>query len=577
MGVDARTRIGVAALMVALWLGAQGAWPLAVLVLVLTAAWLRRPAGTSGAYGTARWADDADLRDAGMLGDTGLILGRFGKRLLRLPSVTHGMVVASSGAGKSVSWLVPNLLLGWDGPCVIFDPKFELLGLTGEARRRRGHALAVLDAFAASGQAGQGLNPLARLDPDSPQLLEEAKALANATIVRAAEGDRDPHWNNVSEMVLTLFIAWVVYKGRPSERSLQTVAELVADAKAYQGTLVLIQQSDACGGMLRRMAHQVGRLEGKELNSVMSTLATHLEFLNSPQVAAHTACTAEESFDAHRLVAGEKLTLYIGAPADKLRAYARLLRLQLTTVLRAFTRAGPDRHRSPCLFLIDETSQLGPMDLLSDAVTLLRGYGVKMIFFFQSTGQIAEVFPGEKGKTFRSNVDLAQFWAARDIDTAEEISRRLGETTVAVESVNEGDGYSTSEVNGFSPGGQPQWSWNSGSTVSETGRRLLKAEEVLTLPDDASILFVRNLPPICAKLVKYYRDKEFAGGHLGWKTLVGVAVLALVAWAVWNAWETQDTRPRLPEWPTPALQPAPGFPPNEPLPVAPPQKNEPGA
>ena len=47
--------------------------------------------------------------------------------------------------------------------------------------------------------------------------------------------------------------------------------------------------------------------------------------------------------------------------------------------------------------------------------------------------------------------------------------------------------------------------------MSEKGRRLLTPDEVLRLPMDEQLLFVRGRHPIRARKLDYLRDGEFAG------------------------------------------------------------------
>jgi type IV secretion system protein VirD4 len=47
----------------------------------------------------------------------------------------------------------------------------------------------------------------------------------------------------------------------------------------------------------------------------------------------------------------------------------------------------------PTLLVIDELAQLGPLPLIKQAVTLLRGYGVRCALFLQSMSQLRGLWP----------------------------------------------------------------------------------------------------------------------------------------------------------------------------------------
>jgi type IV secretion system protein VirD4 len=45
------------------------------------------------------------------------------------------------------------------------------------------------------------------------------------------------------------------------------------------------------------------------------------------------------------------------------------------------------------LFLLDEASQLGSLDLLPQAISLLRGYGLQVWTFWQDLSQLIKLYP----------------------------------------------------------------------------------------------------------------------------------------------------------------------------------------
>jgi type IV secretion system protein VirD4 len=352
-------------------------------------------------------------------------------------------------------------------------------------------------------------------------------------ILRPSEGDKDPHWNNNSELILVTFICYVAVFAKPELRHLQTVIDLVSDTGSFEGALSRMKSSDVCGGFLARNAGQILQIPGEERGSTLSTLFEHVAFLGSPLIKEFTTCGANESFNPDTLVYGG-VSAYYGLPADQLRVLNRLSRLVLTSVFLAFMRAGPSRSRWFCAWL-DEIAQLGPLPILEDAVVLLRGYGVKTICFFQSVGQVSDIFPKEKAKTYLGNLDATLFFKPNDYETADEISKRAGDATISICNYNANNGRSQSYSSGAN-NSSSTYGTNSGSGWSsqELGRRLLKPEEVLQAPANSVFLFTRHLPPIFAWKVNFFKDKEFAPVRSrGTTKLIKCAmVMALVIWAL---------------------------------------------
>ena len=106
------------------------------------------------------------------------------------------------------------------------------------------------------------------------------------------------------------------------------------------------------------------------------------------------------------------------------------------------------------------------------------------------------------------NIATQQYYGINSYETAEAISKRIGEQTIAVTTVGDNDGTSYSGGSGNSSG-QHGRSSGSNVSVSETSRRLLKEEEILTLADDVALVFHKNYPVILAERIKYYSDPAF--------------------------------------------------------------------
>ena len=181
------------------------------------------------------------------------------------------------------------------------------------------------------------------------------------------------------------------------------------------------------------------------------------------------------------------MTLYLILPPERLVSLAPLMRMWVATVLRVLTRGLPSEH-NPVLFLLDEAGHLGHIQTLEDAVTMLRGYGIRVWFFFQSLGQLRKAF-GERADVFLDNIDTQHYFGINAYESAEAISKR------------------------------------SSLTYSETGRRLYKPEEVIGLPEDIALVFHRNLPVVPVQLLRYYDAPEFKRGRTGAARGVGIAAI----------------------------------------------------
>lgn len=511
-------------------------WPLSgIVVPALVIAAFRRQRAALTTLGSARWADESDLRAAGMLAaDSGLILGkiktsrRIGAamesvlaqrtssqhacdeflRLLqkprwetvRLPQGIHTSVFAPSGVGKGVSCVIPFLLECRES-CVVIDFKGENARLTAEHRRTvLGHQIVLLDPYHVVTVNSDCFNPLEAMTASNANAIDDCNDLGKALVVRSPD-EKEPHWNDSAEAWIAAMLATVVaYGDMGDSRSLQTVRDLFSTPERLEMALRLMRESPTWDGMLARMGGQLAHFVEREKSSTLSTVARHLRFLDTPAIAA---ITRHSSFDPAALLNG-KLTIYLILPAEHMRAQAGLLRMWLSSLLRAVVRGGVQSHRR-VHFVCDEAASLGSLDVVEDAVDKYRGYGVRLQFYFQSLGQLKKCFPNGQDVTLLSNTTQV-FFGVNDTTTADLVSTRLGEQTIVVESGGTSNGTSWQHSSGGQSSQSSTHSYNRSKNWQPQARKLLKPEEVIALPPDVAITFVPGLPPICTRLLRYYEE-----------------------------------------------------------------------
>ena len=527
-------------------IGMQLPVPLVLIVAGVALNRLRRVARSGWSHGTARLADLSVLIRSRMLGSSGLILGTTGimprpsfweglcglwssrnpadiasylflyalggskwvsDRMIRIHAFTHLATFAPTGRGKGISVLIPNLL-SYTQSCVVTDPKGELFQCTSKHRHKRfGHRIIRLDPYGICGSGSDRLNPLDFIDDKRSDFLDQCRVLADLLIFQSGK-EVEPYWNEAARSVLTAFIAFVcACEDNPEKRNLDTVRDLVSSRRGYTKALEIMQQVESHGGVIQRLGHMLTWHVDRELGSVLSNVQRHTEFLDSPII---TRNTCSSSFNPMTLRTGQA-TIYLCLPHDKLETTAPLMRTWIGIILQTITRGIPS-ERNPVLFFLDEAAHLGKIRRLENAVTLMRGMGIRLWFFFQSLHQLQECY-GEKAKIILDNIDTQQFFAINDVDNAEAISKRIGDATISVVShgKNSGSSWQRGESGHQSSSSSDGWSTN----VSDTGRRLFQASELITLPEDVALIFHRNMPVIAAHLIKYYNHPSFRGGGTG--------------------------------------------------------------
>ena len=499
----------------------------------------RRRGRASGSYGTARLSGLHDLLAGRLLCRRGLTLGRTGRTarpsrgralrallwpgvpsewavrqfcsaffrsrregdFIRINDFVHLATFAPAGGGKSVSTLVPNLL-SYEGNCVVIDPKGELYKLTAKHRRERfGHRVVRLDPAALMGPGADKFNPFYWIDPRSKDFIGQCRDIANMMVVRTGQ-EHDQHFNDASENAIAAFIAYIcALEGNPAARNLRGMRTQLAARANYEAALEVMRQHPGFHGVLEQLSQSMSWHVDRELGSVMSTVQRHTKVFDEPLV---DDATCGNTFDPRELRTG-KMTIYLIVPGERLVVWAALLRVWLGCLLRIITRGQPT-ERNPVLFLVDECAHIGRMQALQDAFTLLRGSGIRMWVFFQSLEQLKQCF-GDHAGTVLDNIATQQYYSINSYTTCEELSKRMGDETVMIRT----DSGNRSVSTPYGGEGKSPVNRTSGTSysTSEIARRLLKPEEILTLPEQTAIVFHKNHYVILCNKIKYYADRSF--------------------------------------------------------------------
>nr|WP_246195388.1 type IV secretory system conjugative DNA transfer family protein [Paracoccus litorisediminis] len=477
-------------------------------------------------HGSARFSSKAE-RAALARGD-GLLIGRDADtgRLLRYDGPAHLITLAPTRAGKGVGTIIPNLLTA-NRSMLVIDPKGENARITARARQKFG-SVHVLDPFGVTGLPAAAYNPLDRLTPDSPDLGEDAAALAEALVMDPPGQVSEAHWNEEAKALLSGLIMFVACHETPERRSLAALREyLTLPPERFRELLELMQQSDAAYGLIARAANRFLGKADREAASVLSNAQRHTHFLDSPRITAAMG-HSDLRFAGLR---HEVTTIFLVLPPNRLDAYSRWLRLLVSEALQDIARdaetltnaqsaSEPRREAAPAsaplashnpetavqrptqrlcaplptptLFLLDEFAALGRLEAVERAMGLMAGYGIQLWPILQDMSQLKDLY-GTRASTFIANAGVQQVFGVNDLETARWLSQSIGQETTAYRSVSQKPG----ELDSL--------------TTSVTGRDLLTPDEIMQLPPEAQLLRIQSQPITAARKLRYYADPEFSG------------------------------------------------------------------
>jgi len=318
----------------------------------------------------------------------------------------HVAVIAPTGAGKGRNLLIPVLLTN-PSPAIVLDVKGELAAVTARYRREEmGHEVVVLDPWGITGlEAGQ-FNPLDCLSDDEDDLADEAYAFSQLLVDQSGVL-KEAYWDESASATVSGMMVHLRSKANDSKPA--TMAQiwrmLTSDDVVYNLATLL----DSTKGMHPYAYAQFAGLCGLSADvtrsCILSVIQQHVRLFGSMPVQRATERT---SFDLDLVRRGDPLTIYIAVPPMKLKSHAALFRLWLSSLLNVICERR-SQPKSNTLFLVDEVAQLGRMQQIRQAVTLMRGYGLRCMLFLQSYAQLKEMYPTDHETLFENCGTLLTF------------------------------------------------------------------------------------------------------------------------------------------------------------------------
>lgn len=234
-------------------------------------------------YGKTIWWDDT----------------RIGGRHIGTNSEQHVVLLGLSGAGKSSTCLMGNILR-WNGGVIAVDFKRELSRVCAE-RRSKYAPVYVLDPY---GDETAYWNPLRDIDPDSPTARAELSRLCQALIIQAKHtSDTGDHFNDTTKITIR-GVAGYATTLPEEQRSLPSVFDLIkfgrvggkkVDQEAIRQLVVDMGQCTACGGVAMEAASLLKSMSPNELSGLFSTLSRSIDFLNEHSI--RRVMTGKSSFN----------------------------------------------------------------------------------------------------------------------------------------------------------------------------------------------------------------------------------------------------------------------------------------
>ena len=469
-------------------------------------------------HGSSRWSNWDDLKRSGLLNqENGIYIGKYSKPgrhesyLLRDNSDTHAIVVAPTGSGKGVGLVIPNLLT-WKGSVIVHDLKGENYNITSGFRKNGlGQNVFKFDPSCEDG-SGARFNPLSEIRKGLYEV-KDTQAIVDMIVDPKGEG-KPSHWDKTADAFLCGVILHVLYSSpnktltgvlhalsNPNRDIDELLVEMTRTHHDPQGLQDWkdpdTQKSTKIHPVIASIAQEMRSKEKPERSGVVSTASSFLSLYRDPLIARNTS---KSDFSINDLMKGDRpASLYlIIAPSEQKRVYSltRLLVNQFCVRLmenvQTDDRQNLNGHKFKMLFMMDEFTSLGRLEVFQDTLSYMRGYGIRTFLICQDLEQLKAKY-GER-TSILSHCKTKIFFATNSKVTADQISQYAGESTV----IKYSKSYSETNPNHISEG------------ASEIRRSLLTSDEATRLPKDAIFVHREGEQPLLIKKINYLHNSDFA-------------------------------------------------------------------
>ena len=473
---------------------ASGGSATAVLLAFGMSIWRARQSSTATTHGSARWAVPREVRAAGLTKDAGVCLGLYRGRYLRHAGPEHVLAFAPTRSGKGVGLVVPTLLT-WTGSAVIHDIKGENWNLTAGWRSRFSHCL----LFNPTDPASAAYNPLLEVRRGDHEV-RDVQNIADILVDPEGAMERRNHWEKTSHSLLVGAILHVLYA--VEDKTLRGVANFLSDPSCtFELTLHRMMATshlpEGPHPVVASAAREVLNKSENERSGVLSTAMSFLGLYRDPTVAQVTSRCDWRIADL--VAAVHPVSLYLVVPPSDISRTKPLIRLILNQIGRRLTESldGADglRRRHQLLLMLDEFPALGRLDFFESALAFMAGYGLRAFLISQSLNQIDKAYG--QNHSILDNCHVRITFATNDERTAKRISETLGTATQLRAQRN----YAGHRL--------APWLGHLMVSRQETARPLLTPGEVMQLPVDEAIVMLSGVPPIRARKLRYYADRNF--------------------------------------------------------------------
>ena len=449
-------------------------------------------------HGSARWGDTHQIckRYQARSYANNILLTqnvRIGLDAYRHKRNLNVLVVGGSGAGKSRTYAIPNIMQ-CNCSMVITDPKAELLRKTGGLLRKMGYDVRVFDLL--NPDSSFCYNPFEYVHDDK-DVLRLITNLIRSTTPKGAQAS-DPFWEKSETALLQALMLYLIHEAPKEEQNFSMIMEMLGSAQVkeddetYESPLdILFERLELRkpDSIAVKQYHIYKQAAGKTAKSILISVGVRLAAFNLHQIANLT-CTDELDLAS---IGERKVALFCCIPdADtSLNYLVSMIYSQLfQTLYYVADRKYGGKLPMPVHCIMDEFPNVALPDDFEKILATMRSRGISCSIIIQNMAQLKALFK-DSWESLTGNCDEFLFLGGNEKETHKYVSELLGKETIDTNTYGQTKGKSGSYSTNF----------------QQSGRELLMPDEVRMV--DAALLFIRGERPICDEKYAMHTHPHF--------------------------------------------------------------------
>jgi len=442
-------------------------------------------------FGTTHWQSKAEMKRNGFFAKPGggFLLGKIGPPKSKRPFLVsktfpHALIVAPTGRGKGVGFVIPNLLT-YKGSAVVLDVKGENFRETSRFRASMGDKVF---RFAPTDwdRPTHRYNPLARIaamtNPDRQQM--ELKLTAKLFLQTDNE-----KLSGLLAGGIDLFVASGLLA---IERGVPTIGEIyrITASGGDKQKEYLKRAGEVKNTSAKLIFERMASTNNDTLTSYLSLLMT--SGLDTWDNRAIDAATSSSDF-SFRDIRRRPHAIYLVVESEMIRPLAPLIRLFFSDLIASLQAQEPgDDEPWPVMIMLDEFDRLGKMPIVAESIKTLRSFGGNLAIVTQTIPALDEIYGENTRRSLQGGAGVKLYLTPSEQKTIEELSQAVGKTTKRVVTRSRAVGRNPFE----------------GRSVSERTEDtpLLTEDQARRMDLDEVILVIDAQMPIRARRIKYFDD-----------------------------------------------------------------------